>query len=165
VRKSKGEDGEEEPGAGAAPTKTCPNCKSILFIAVLICPDCGFNFPTPESKIAHKASTLEIIQRKLREWVAIDRVTYHLHRKYEKPDSMRVTYHAGLLTYSEWVCIEHAGYPRRKAEQWWKRRSTIPCPATTAEALERIEQLAEPLRIEVERVDRYPEIMAYDFTA
>jgi hypothetical protein len=33
---------------------------------------------------------------------------------------------------SEWICFEHTGFARTKAEQWWKLRSTEPPPATVA---------------------------------
>ena len=37
---------------------------------------------------------------------------------------------------SEWVCFEHQGYARRKAEQWWTRRSPDPIPDTAEQAVD-----------------------------
>ena len=36
----------------------------------------------------------------------------------------------------EFICIEHSGYARRKAEAWWRERCLDPCPATAEEALD-----------------------------
>ena len=34
----------------------------------------------------------------------------------------------------EYVCIEHTGYARTKAEKWWALRSREPMPSTAEEA-------------------------------
>jgi DNA repair protein RadD len=49
---------------------------------------------------------------------------------------MRVEYKVGWREFkSEWVCFEHEGYARRKAEAWWKRRSLDPVPDTAEQAV------------------------------
>jgi DNA repair protein RadD len=49
---------------------------------------------------------------------------------------MRVEYRLGLNFWvSEWVCFEHTGFARRKAEQWWRQRSSDPIPATAEDAV------------------------------
>ena len=42
---------------GAAPSKVCPECDSILAAAVRHCPDCGYAFPPPEVKVKATAET------------------------------------------------------------------------------------------------------------
>jgi DNA repair protein RadD len=50
---------------------------------------------------------------------------------------MRVDYRIGFQTYvSEWVCFEHSGYPRARAEAWWRARSSEPVPDTAEQAVE-----------------------------
>ena len=50
---------------------------------------------------------------------------------------MRVDYKVGFHQYkSEWVCFEHTGYARWKAEMWWRARSHDPVPATAEEAVD-----------------------------
>jgi DNA repair protein RadD len=69
---------------------------------------------------------------------------------------MRVEYRVGLNEYvSEWVCFEHHGYPRAKAEEWWRRRSHDLVPQTAEEAVARAEcgALAPTLRITVARTE------------
>lgn len=55
------------------------------------------------------------------------------------PKSLQVEYKIALnLHYKEWVCFEHEGYPREKAEAWWRARSNVPSPVSVAEAIRRI---------------------------
>ena len=42
----------------------------------------------------------------------------------------------GELYKSEWICFEHTGYARWKAEQWWRRRSPDSVPDTAERAVE-----------------------------
>ncbi len=53
------------------------------------------------------------------------------------PKTMRVDYKVGFYQFkSEWVCFEHSGYARWKAEMWWQARSLDPVPATAQEAVD-----------------------------
>jgi DNA repair protein RadD len=48
---------------------------------------------------------------------------------------MRVEYEVGLNQFhKEWICFEHTGFARGKAESWWRARSLLPVPSTAAEA-------------------------------
>ena len=97
-------------------------------------------------------------QRKV-PWLRVTRVAYRRHCKIEKPDSLRVDYECGSVTYSEWVCLEHPGYPRQKAVAWWRKRAPgIPAPSTVTEALKWVPALAVPTEILVEPVGQYHEI-------
>jgi DNA repair protein RadD len=50
---------------------------------------------------------------------------------------MRVDYDTGRReVHSEWVAIEHQGFARQRAEEWWRRRSRAPVPGTAEEAVE-----------------------------
>ena len=69
-------------------------------------------------------------------------IVYHVHTKKnaeeDAPKTLRVDYRLGLDYWvSEWICFEHTGWARRKAEQWWKARSPDPCPETAQEASDR----------------------------
>ena len=37
---------------------------------------------------------------------------------------------------SEFICIEHQGYARRKAEAWWRQRCLDACPTSVDEAID-----------------------------
>lgn len=152
-------------GGGEAPTKVCPECESILPIAASECPDCGYEFPAPEVKIAPTASTLAILSGKRDRWVEVSSVTYRKHMKEGSPPSLRVEYHCGLVIHKEWVCLEHQGYARLKAEGWWERRSVAPIPRTVDEALSAVGGLLRPSHIFVRSNGQFTEISKHRFEA
>ncbi|MEX0718035.1 MAG: DEAD/DEAH box helicase family protein [Planctomycetaceae bacterium] len=133
---------QPKQGTGEAPAKECPECRSVIAAGYAACPDCGYEFPPPErQKHEAKATDAGILsgQATDTEYDVLD-VTYSVHRKRDASDdaprTMRVDYRLGLDHWvSEWVCFEHDGYARRKAEQWWKRRSPDPIPNSAEEAV------------------------------
>jgi len=117
----------EGSGEGEAPTKVCDNCGEIVFAGVRICPRCETPFPEPEIKIDRKAFDGDILQRHaISNELTVDRVTYSVHKKAGKPDSMRVDYFCGITKISEWVCFEHGGYAGSKAQSWGRQRKAKP---------------------------------------
>lgn len=156
---------------GEAPTKLCPECGSQNHAAAPECLDCGYLFPEPE-RIKHgtrasAAAVLSSQQETMFTTVPVSDVRYRLHRKEGKPDSLRVEYYDGLVRHaSEWVCMSHEGYARKKAEVWWNARTTINAiPSSTEEALEWLEYsdavLRKPAAIVVTKQDKYPQIVSY----
>ena len=97
-------------------------------------------------------------------WLDVTGVGYARHEKLGKPASLRVTYQCGLACHSEWVCLEHTGFPREKAVGWWRRRTEgLPTPATVDEALQQLQRLRRPTAIQVRPVGQYTEISAARF--
>jgi DNA repair protein RadD len=79
-------------------------------------------------------------------------VRYARHEKEGKTPSLRVDYMLesdGNLEpmISEWVCVEHVGFARRKAEAWWRVRSELEVPPSVDEALLYERSLAVPKSI------------------
>lgn len=158
---------------GEAPHKLCPTCGSQNPASATECLDCGYVFPEPE-RINHgaEASSAAILSSQKETMfnvVAVDNVRYRVHQKEGKPDSLRVDYHNGLMRVaSEWVCLSHEGYPRRKAESWWRQRSTIDAiPSNTDDAIEWLNYSSEILKQPVELVvskEKYPSILSYNWT-
>ncbi|MCW3780316.1 DEAD/DEAH box helicase [Defluviimonas salinarum] len=150
-------------GGGEAPTKVCPDCDSIIALSATECPDCGYVFPAREVKIAPTAATLPVLSPKQR-WLPVTGVSYSRHDKAGGRPSLKVTYSCGLATYSEWVCLEHQGYARQKAAEWWRKRAPgCPVPRSVAEALAQTSRLARPSDISVRPSGRYLEISGYRF--
>lgn len=151
---------------GPAPVKHCDECGNPNPTAALTCNGCGAPFPAPE-RIRHEAhaSGASILSDGGVQTYSVTRVSYRHHEGREgRPDSLRVDYFSGFrLAASEWVCIEHTGYPRAKAERWWAQRTDTPCPATVAEALAEAPTLREPGRVTVQTVGKYPEIAGFHF--
>jgi DNA repair protein RadD len=111
----------------------------------------------------------------------VSRVDYSVHRKEGKPDSLRVDYWSGMMVVgSEWVCFNHEGYARQKAEQWWRTRiiggehwgypetsleaeTTIKSEITATMQTRDSSYLKEPTRIATRKAGKYTEIVSYDF--
>ncbi len=151
-------------GGGEAPTKVCPMCESIVALSATECPDCGYEFPAREVKIAPTAATLPVLSPKASQWLQVSGVSYTRHDKRGGRPSLKVTYSCGLATYSEWVCFEHKGYARQKAADWWRKRAPgLPVPLSVNEAIAQANRLTRPSEISVRSSGRYFEISGYRF--
>jgi DNA repair protein RadD len=129
-------------GEGEAPAKECPECHAVVFAGVARCPECGFEFPKPEPKYKDKAGNAGVLSGEVTTTeYNVSHVSYFVHHKRNNPDApttMRVDYDTGGLygsRRSEWLCFNHDGWARQKAEQWWRDRSLVLVPATTENAV------------------------------
>jgi len=163
--------------AGEPVTKQCPDCQTLCAIQCRECPDCGFQFAEPsEPEHDTKASQQSVLSDQIAAQKA-DRerkvlgTSYSVHKKkgWEEgdPTTMRVDYKLSAFdSKSEWICFEHKGYARKKAEMWWKQRSNEPIPDTTQQAVDRAEAgcLAETESIFLRHVpgEKYDKIAAYE---
>lgn len=151
-------------GGGDAPSKTCPNCKEIVFAGAKICGDCGYEFPPPEPKIDNTASTDAIMNmtaeddwREVRDFD----VKCHIPNRPEGQDvipSMRADYLVGSKVIREFICFEHTGFPRQKAVQWWHMNAGTTPPNTVMEALQRKEEIRVPSEVVVRREGKFDKI-------
>jgi len=159
-------------GTGEAPAKECPECQAVIHAAYAVCPECGYEFPPPErQKHSDKAETAGILSGEVTETdYEVSEVYYSVHVKRDAPEdhprSLRVDYRCGLNDYhSEWVCFEHDGYARQKAEAWWKARSHEPVPEMIEQAVDIAEAggLAPTLAITVRSVagEKYDRIVKH----
>ena len=159
-------------GAGIAPAKECPECHSVVAAGYATCPDCGHEFPPPV-KQAHdtEASDAAVLSGQVTLTMHnVSGTQYSTHRRRnagnDAPQTMRVDYEIGCQRFqSEWVCFEHDGYARQKAEQWWRRRSPDRVPDSAEEAvnLARAGRLAPTVRISVRSIsgEKYDRIAGY----
>lgn len=158
----------DDKGAGVAPTKECPACRTILFAGIRVCPECAFEFPPPERPpILPQASMLPVLstEEQVPEWHDITEVEYARHEKEGKPDSLRVEYFDEFyLVASEWVCLEHGGFAAEKARSWWKLRSPGRRPPESVDdALERVIELAKPIQIAIVRDGKFKRVVEVRF--
>lgn len=178
-----------ESGDGVPPMKDCPQCNTLIFAGCRICPApvmfgqegvlkdgrmvCGFEFPEPERKIEATASSLAVISTQtVKEEKAVADVRYDYHEgKNGKKPTLKVTYKIDLKEqYSEWVCLEHEGFPREKAARWWRERfdyASFPdlqsVPRDVNEALGMVSALKKPSRIWIVPDGKFFRITNYDF--
>ena len=134
----------KEPGSGdgEAPAKECPECQAVIHAAYAVCPECGHEFPPPErERHDREATTAGVLSGEvIEDDYVVQAVTFAVHHKRgappDHPRTMRVEYRVGFNEYQrEWICFEHTGYARAKAEMWWKRRSDLPVPDTADDAV------------------------------
>ena len=149
---------------GETPTKTCPDCNEIVLLAATECPSCGHQFPRREEpKHAAYADRVAILSppRTVSDWLEVEDIEYRFHHK-ETP-SLRVTFQCGVQSFTKWVCLQHRGYPRTLAEQFWQVLSGgTPVPGTVDEALQRQDELAWVTHIRVApEGEKYWRIIGY----
>ena len=158
--------------------KKCPECDEVVGVRVQVCPTCGHVF-IPEKKgdpiLSEEASEKEPVSgdnAAIWEHVPVRSVSYHVHRKRDAepgaPRTMRIDYHTGLLTYSQWVCPEHIGYARQKFIAWWQKNAPgcdLPENADDAVWLANEGALPVPDSIAVHRRPgkRYAEVVAVNY--
>jgi len=163
---------EPSTGDGEAPAKECPECQAIIAAGYAVCPECGHEFPPPErQRHDRQASTEGILSGEVTETeYDVEDVIYNVHHKRDAdedhPRTLRVEYQVGWNHWqSEWVCFEHTGYARGKAEAWWRERSGEPVPDTADEAVDIANAggLAPTLAITVRSVvgEKYDRIIRY----
>ncbi|MCK4602205.1 MAG: hypothetical protein KAU28_07045, partial [Phycisphaerae bacterium] len=101
----------------------------------------------------------------------VEAVHCSVHHKHGAPEAaprtLRVEYRIGFRTYqSEWICFEHMGWPRHKAESWWRKRSNVLVPVSAEEAVELANAgaLCETRSITVRSVvgEKYDRIIDYE---
>jgi DNA repair protein RadD len=163
---------ERPEGDGKAPAKECPECQALIHAAYSICPECGYQFPPPERKRHDaKASTAGVLSGETTDMeYEVESASYSVHVKQgagpDDPCTMRVDYRVGFNTWKrEWICFEHTGYARNKAEAWWRERSDEPVPQTVIDAIEICEagDIAETRAIKVRSVagEKWDRIIGY----
>ena len=169
----------KEPGQGGGGplAKVCPQCQAIVNLPVMLCPDCGYQWPRkePERK-SHEATAAKvgILSGEVTvEKFPVQHTSYQVWEKRgappDAPKTVRVTYDVDYLThYSEWLCPEHTGYARRKFEKWWREHANPDCPMprTAEEVCEHdfAGMIREVKEITVKFVSgqKYPEITGYE---
>jgi DNA repair protein RadD len=156
---------DRRPGKKGAPdaakisdvrAKECPSCKSLAALNAQTCAFCGHEWTMDKARHDAEADDVAILSRDLRnqppEEIAVVTWMARRHVKAGSPDSLRVTYSAGLMSYPEWVLFEHSGPGRYRAEKWWAAHGGLmPAPETVDEALVRWSELHQPATISVRK--------------
>ena len=158
---------------GEAPVKVCEECGSINHISAKVCKTCGAEFEIietpPHRKVASNALVLDTGKPIVHEY-NITNVTYTIHRKPDSPDSLKVSYWSGMrIVANEWVCLNHTGFARSKAESWWMKRAPYmgeryaPSVGEACLSLDSGLKLKQPSSIRVDESGKYSNIISYDF--
>lgn len=168
---------DRRPGKKGAPdaakisdvrAKECPTCKSLAALNAQRCAFCGHEWSMDRARHEAEADDVAILSRDLKkqapEEIAVVTWAARRHTKQGSPDSLRVTYSAGLMSYPEWVLFQHSGPMRFRAEQWWKRHGgALPVPDTVDEAIVRWAEVSAPAFISVRKNGKWFDIVGRRF--
>ena len=150
---------KKKKSKGEAPVKVCPDCGCMHSTLAKTCDVCGHRFEFKQ-KLKTKADNVEIVVKEAKKWVDVMSVRYHIHNKPGRPPSLRVVYIYKMGSVSEFVCIEHGGYPQYLAENWirqrWTSNDKIPVNATGL--LKNKNSLKTPVKILLDKSQKYPSI-------
>lgn len=147
---------------GEAPVKMCEFCEAVNPLAARECVACGKAFPPIIQVVNTTASTVGLlsVDQAKPQWADVSSVSYRRHEKPGKPPSLRVTYTCGFNQHFDYVCLEHTGFARQKAVEWWRRHAPqTAIPNTTAEALNRKSEIRIPRRIAVRQDGQYTKVV------
>lgn len=156
--KKKGEELEIKP------YKICPDCREPNEMLAKQCVNCDYQFITIESEqklIDHDAtaSNADIMSKEESLLLDTTMIQYHKHLSKSGKFTLKVEYICGIKIHTEYICLEHEGYAREKAEKWWLDRALTEegIPNTVDEALEEIQDLGikEPHKIMVKKDGKY----------
>jgi DNA repair protein RadD len=168
-----GIDKKKRDGKGESPSRMCPECRAAIHAAYRICPECGAELPVEDkAKHTHKAGEAPILSGEItdaRHDVHETNCCVHRRKGWQDgyPLTLRMQYRIGWHQWqSEWICIEHTGYARQKAEEWWALRSNVPCPKNAHDAADLVLDgaLADTKAITVRMVagEKYGKIVGYE---
>ena len=146
-RRKKGEQPTDEKGEPLV--HICTQCREIISPSAHVCPICGTDTGNGGPKHQATADDTPILSvDEPPQERAVRSVEYKVHVKGEGlPQSLRVDYIVDLgERISEWVCVEHDGFAKAKAVEWWRARSHDPFPenAKHAKAIAEAGGLVEP---------------------
>lgn len=142
-----GDDDEAEEGGMLA--KVCPNCKSLVHIRIMECPDCGHIWDAP-AKHEAQASTLEILSNRTPDgYLPVNSIKYMKHhsgKRFDAPPTLRVLYYTPRKVVNEWLCFSHPQGSRAQhgaASFWLQMGGGVPVPASVDDAILRSGELRE----------------------
>lgn len=151
---------------GQAPIKECSSCLMLIHASARECLYCGEKFEAGRGiNISGEASTLDVLSSKAPEKIAPTEWAFSIHKKYGKPDSLRVDYYSGpLRVATEWVCLFHDGRVKYRAEAWWCEHVGSALPADIDQAIELAEEKARmPSYIYTQKEGKYTRIVSRGF--
>lgn len=160
----------KKKGGGACPVRACPVCLEYCPAGARFC-KCGHEFVN-KVHMDGTAANLDVMVRDVPapqvDEMDVERVTYNVHHKLNKPDSLKVSYiTANYRMFNEFICFEHGQGATRRAQNWWIERAVpmpgqpMQIPVSTPEAHAAVDCLRIPKKIRVWVNKKTPEIMSY----
>ena len=152
-------------------------CLQIVEKDDQICPQCQKEIERRIQEGKNLKSTSH--RADMNKWVKVKETsfTYHTPKDENKKPTLRATYKLDLdsledaedtwvpRVVQEWVCLEHEGFAKKKADKWWAKFSRYGQPDTIAEAMEVVHNkgLREPFMVLVQDDGKWKRIVAHKF--
>lgn len=148
-------------GDGEAPFKLCPECMYLCNASARRCAECDHEFPVNEQEnIKAKPSVAPILSSAEPEWLTVTGRGFRYHDKPGGTDSVRVDFGCGFVTHKMWVCPEHKGFAKQKADRFWAQHGgAMPAPKGVQEWIDRGGELRPTEAISVRPSGRYFEVV------
>lgn len=105
-------------GDGEAPIKICDECNEIVHISVMVCPECGFEFPKADDKVALELHDDCIMGSDTTLKMDVKSWQWDEYTSRAGNIMLRTTYYGPALSdkpITEYHCVTHGGYAGRKA--------------------------------------------------
>ncbi|UXS01659.1 DEAD/DEAH box helicase [Agrobacterium tumefaciens] len=166
-------------GEGDQPKKVCPTqetpggvtdengnwgCGEQIPISRMTCHCCGYIFPpSDEVKITAQAADVPVLSVAPPEPRTVTSRSFYYHEgKGDKPPSVKVSYMVGMTAINEWICPQHSGFPKSKADRYWRAHGgKMPFPKTVLEWIERQSELADTVEITVKPRQKYWDVVGH----
>jgi DNA repair protein RadD len=164
-------------GFGMAPTRLCKAellntngllCNKYSHASKACCEHCGAEFPIGNKLLVSASNAAPVANAEpVYEVYNVDVVSYHAHKTRGGGQCLRVTYHAGFRSISEYVhCESQVGAePHRRAMIWLNERgfnTEFPL-VKTSDVMKEITRFRQVRRIRVHVNRKYPEVVGVEF--
>lgn len=151
-------------GEGEAPVKQCKECDELVHASVRVCPCCGTEFPENDKpKISAQADIAPILSTAEPEWYQVSGQTFNFHEKVGGLPSVRIEYRVGMKVHRSWVCPQHTGFAKSKADRWWAQHGgQRPFPSSVDEFLDRAGELLATAEVKLKFGGKYAEIVDFN---
>lgn len=155
-------------GEGVAPIKSCPDCASLIHASASKCIDCGHIFQKTETLNIGKAHTGAILSEpEVRKVVDIVYSVHNQNKEGKIPCLMVKYIHPDDSNTREYICLQHTGFAKKKADKWWLERDGgyidgHPVKAIVDSGM--CQYLKKPSEITVIKEGKYERVINYDFT-
>lgn len=115
------------------------------------CSCCGHEFDIQEKpRFEATADTAPILSVTTAEWLPVRHRRFKYHEKLGGTPSVRAEFTSGLTVYKTWLCPQHSGFAKQKADRWWSQHSgPLPFPSNVDEFLSRQGELADTAEISI----------------
>ena len=158
-------------GGGTAPVRLCEACQTYNHASARFCIHCGAEFPR-DLHIQEYASSDKLIadgkdDTELNVQVfKVDKTVYTLHDKDGGVASIKASYYCGLRIFNNYICLDHEGYARKRARDYWRAAALEEPPESIQVAMTKLDTLRSPthVRVWLNKKSKYDQVLDYDYT-